>query len=135
MGSSDTQAHEEQTEGSLVPTVETANSGVVHASDDPIVEAIRERERFQWFAARMERWIGLYNVPRLIELLDGPQEVIGQHEKALVLLGLTDDPSALVALEDYDSSHKPASFRRLHKVAIRQWRQRHGMSQVAPRSD
>ncbi len=99
--------------------------GAAGMSGEDFLELIRERERYGWLADKVDRWVGLYSVPELVDLLGALPTIPGQHQKALVALSLTDDLSALAALEDFDSSGYGERFQLLHQVAIGQWRQRH----------
>lgn len=94
-------------------------------SGEDFLDLIRERERYGWLADKVDRWVGLYSVPELVDLLGALPTIPGQHQKALIALSLTDDLSALAALEDFDSSGYGERFQLLHQVAIGQWRQRH----------
>lgn len=94
-------------------------------SGEEFLHLIRERERYNWLADKMDRWVGLYSVPELVSLLDSTPQMPGQRQKALVALSLTEDYSALAALEDYDSSDDLPRFQTLHQIAVGQWRQRH----------
>ncbi|MFP4597890.1 MAG: hypothetical protein ACLFVJ_06550 [Persicimonas sp.] len=94
-------------------------------SGEHFLELIRQRERYGWLADKVDRWVGLYSVPELVDLLGALPTIPGQHQKALVALSLTDDLSALAALEGFDSSGYGERFQLLHQVAIGQWRQRH----------
>jgi hypothetical protein len=94
-------------------------------SGDEFLHLVRERERYQWLADKMDRLVGLYSVPELVSLLDSAPTIPGQRQKALVALSLTEDFSALAALEDYDTSDELPTFQTLHQIAVGQWRQRH----------
>jgi hypothetical protein len=94
-------------------------------SSEEFLHLVRERERYQWLADKMDRWVGLYSVPELVSLLESRPVMPGQRQKALVALSLTEDYSALAALEDYDASDDPPRFQALHQIVVGQWRQRH----------
>lgn len=98
--------------------------GASDTSADNFVRLIRERERYNWLADKVDRWVGMYNVAELVALLDKPAELPGQHEKALVALSLSDDLSALAALQQFDTSHRTDSFKMLHEVCLGEWHQR-----------
>ncbi|QDG50726.1 hypothetical protein FIV42_08280 [Persicimonas caeni] len=97
---------------------------VTGMSGEEFLHLIRERERYNWLADKVDRWVGLYSVPELVEMLNSMPTMPGQRQKALVALSLTDDLSALAALESFDSSGRAESFQALHQIAIGQWRQR-----------
>ncbi len=99
-------------------------------SGDEFLQLIRERERYQWLADKVERWVGLYSVPELVSLIDTTPTMPGQRQKALVALSLTDDLSALVALEDLEMSGRTESFQILYQVALGQWRQRYRAQRI-----
>ena len=105
-----------------------AEDTLADAATDEFLELVREHERFKWLEKNMERWIGRYSVPELLEFLESPPESRGQHEKALVALALSDEKGALSALQDLDVSDRDESFQRLHDVRIREARRHHGLS-------
>lgn len=94
-------------------------------SGDKFLQLVRERERYNWLADKMSRWVGLYSVPELVSMLESAPSMPGQHQKALVALSLNDDLSALMALEDFDSSEHSDTFQLLHEIALGEWRQRY----------
>ena len=94
-------------------------------SGDEFLQLVRERERYHWLADKMSRWVGLYSVPELVEMLESAPSMPGQHQKALVALSLSDDLGALMALENFDSSERSDAFQLLHEIARGQWRQRY----------
>ena len=102
--------------------------GLADVDSDAFLERVREQERFKWLEEKMERWIGEYSVPELLEILESAPEMRGQHERALVALALSDGSNALSALEKLKVSHRPDSFRRLHQVCIEESRRRHGIA-------
>lgn len=103
----------------------TAHSlAVTGMSGEEFLHLIRERERYNWLADKVDRWVGLYSVPELVSMLKSLPNMPGQHQKALVALSLTEDLSALAALENFDSTGYAESFQALHQIAIGQWRQR-----------
>lgn len=81
-------------------------------------ELTRQRQRFNWFAERMQRWLDHYGIKELTSFLEEATDRRGQREKALVLLALTDDEEARQILEDFDTSAEPRDFRLLHRVAL-----------------
>ena len=97
---------------------------VAGLSGEEFLHLVRERERYHWLADKVDRWVGLYSVPELVSMLDSIPKMPGQHQKALVALSLTDDYSALAALEELDTSGRTESFQALHQIAVGQWRQR-----------
>lgn len=125
----DLKAHDRQTmEIAQLPSSQESTACMLAASGmsgDEFLHLIRERERYRWLADKVERWVGLYSVPELVSLLEEVPTLPGQHQKALVALSLTEDLSALAALEEFDSSGYADSFRMLHEVALGEWRQRH----------
>lgn len=100
-------------------------------SGDQFLHLIRERERYRWLADKVERWVGLYSVPELVALIHSRPTMPGQRQKALVALSLTEDLSALPALENIDVAGRPDGFQMLHQVALGQWRQRYRAQRFA----
>jgi hypothetical protein len=120
-------AHYHSIEAFQLPT----SASVVPASlasagfdGEDFLELIRARERYRWLAEKIDPWVGLYSVAELVDLLESRPQLPGQHQKALVALSLSDDLSALSALEDFDSSGYGERFELLHEVALGEWRQR-----------
>jgi hypothetical protein len=85
---------------------------------------IRERARYRWLAERVERWVGYYSVPELLEILAAPPTLPGQHSKALVALSLNEELAALAALESIDTRDRSPGFRVLHQISLGEWRWR-----------
>lgn len=83
------------------------------------IHTIREWERFKWLAQGLTKVVGHYRVAQLDALLDTPPQMPGQHEKVLVLLALKATPQSIALLEALDTSRRDATFRELHKVALR----------------
>jgi hypothetical protein len=83
------------------------------------VAEVREWERFKWLARGLSQVVDGYDVARLEELLNAPPSMPGQREKVLVLLALKATPQANWVLEHLDIDDYDASFRKLHKVALR----------------
>ncbi|MGM0558384.1 MAG: hypothetical protein ACQEVA_18510 [Myxococcota bacterium] len=101
-----------------------APQSLTDVDSDAFLERIREQERFKWLEDKMERWVGRYSVPELLDILGATPEMRGQHEKALVALALSDGTNALSALESLPVDHRPDSFKRLHAVCVEQARRR-----------
>lgn len=79
---------------------------------------VRQRQRFNWLAERLERWVGYYEVAELERFAEGSAAWPGQHEKALVLLVLTGTPEAKAAIAELDISDAPAPYQKLYQVAL-----------------
>lgn len=94
-------------------------------SGEEFLALIRERERYQWLVEKVDRWVGLYSVPELVGLLNSRPTMPGQYQKALVALSLTEDLSALSALENFDPSGFEDDLTMLREIAIGEWRQRY----------
>jgi hypothetical protein len=104
-----------------------APQSLTDVDSDAFLERVREQERFKWLEEKMERWVGRYSVPELVDILGSAPEMRGQHEKALVALALSDGTNALSALEDLPMDERPDSFRRLHAVCVEEARRRRNM--------
>lgn len=121
-------AHDRQ----LTPMLQLPSSDVTQSyslavagmSGEEFLHLVRERERYHWLADKVDRWVGLYSVPELVTMLGKIPKMPGQHQKALVALSLTEDFSAIAALEELDTSERSESFQALHQIAVGQWRQR-----------
>lgn len=101
------------------------------ASTDTDIDApalTRERERFDWFARRLKRWIGYYSIDELKEFLTSPANRPGQRKKALVLLALSDDADALETLKAFEPSDESERLELLYRVALERALERHGHS-------
>jgi hypothetical protein len=79
---------------------------------------MRQRQRFEWFAERMSRWVGYYEVAELERFVSGSAAWPGQREKALVLLAMTDSEKARETLQRLDLDAEDDSFRALHEIAV-----------------
>jgi hypothetical protein len=101
-----------------------APESLTEVDSDAFMERVREQERFKWLEDKMERWVGKYSVPELVDILGTSPQIRGQHEKALVALALSDGANALSALEDLPMDDRPDSFKRLHAVCLEQARRR-----------
>lgn len=78
----------------------------------------QQRQRFNWFAQKLERWVGYYDVDELLDFLHGNSEWPGQREKAIVLLALNGSGRALQTLRSLDLTGEDEAFRMLHEVAL-----------------
>ena len=118
------------TTGQLTALTEDSEAGdsLADAATDEFLELVREHERFKWLEKNMSNWVGRYSVPELLDFLDSPPEVKGQHEKALVALALSDEAGSLSALQDLDVSDREESFQRLHDVCVREARRQRGVA-------
>lgn len=103
-----------------------AEPGDVEAEEafDRLLERVRDQERYRWLEQKMERWVGEYSVPQLVEILGAQPTSRGQHERALVALSLSDGVRALPALEALSMEGRTASFRRLYQICVEQARRR-----------
>jgi len=79
---------------------------------------IRQRQRFQWFAERLERWVGYYEVSELRRFVSGSAAWPGQREKALVLLAMTESEEAIRALRSIDLEGEEPAFEILYEIAL-----------------
>lgn len=84
----------------------------------------RQRQRFEWFAERLDRWVGYYEISELKRFVSGSAAWPGQREKALVLLAKTNSDGALEALRDLDLDDEDAAFQKLHEIAVEYARSR-----------
>ena len=96
-----------------------------HTPTDDSIDApalTRERERFNWFAQRLQRWLGSSCVDQLCSFLDAISESsrLVQRKKALVLLALSGEPDAVEALEAFDPTGESEPFQLLYRVALEQ---------------
>jgi len=82
--------------------------------------AIRQQERFNWFADRLADRIDAYTVDQLLEKLGSAPLWPGQWEKAVVMLALKADPEAVRALIDIDVSETSDSFKSLYEYCLAQ---------------
>ena len=101
-----------------------APASLTDIDSDAFMERVREQERFKWLEEKMDRWVGKYSVPELLDILEATPKMRGQHEKALVALALSDGTNALSALESLPMDERPESFRRLHAVCVEEARRR-----------
>lgn len=85
---------------------------------EPELEEIRQRERFKWFAERLEGRVDRHGVSELAGKLVGPVDWPGQREKALVLLALKGSLPALRTLEGLDLTDASESFRILYELCL-----------------
>lgn len=101
-----------------------APRSLTEVDSDVFLERVREQERFKWLEDKMERWVGKYSVPDLLDILAEDATIRGQHEKALVALALSGGSNALSALEDLAVDDRPESFKKLYTVCVEQARRR-----------
>lgn len=105
----------------------TSSVSQPEASSDELPSALlREQERFEWFADRLEPWLEYYSLDQLRDFLQSDPFRPGQRKKAMVLLALSDNPEAVEELRDFDSSDEGEGFRLLHQVSLHRAKERHG---------
>ena len=96
--------------------VSQTNDVIPTGSDESSL--VRQHQRFNWFADKLERWVGYYDVEELAEFLDGDNDWPGQREKAVVLLALTGTDEATAALRSFDAAGESESLRMLREIAL-----------------
>lgn len=80
--------------------------------------AIRQQERFDWFAERLADRADTHTVEELVDKLGSAPLWPGQWEKAIVMLALKATPEAVRALIDVDVSEASDSFRSLYEYCL-----------------
>lgn len=114
-----------------VPTSKATGAGTLAAagmSGDEFLKLVRQRERYDWLADKVERWSGVYSVPELMAKIRETPTMPGQRQKALVALSLNADLSARAALEELDAARFGERFELLHQIALGQWQSRYRAS-------
>ena len=89
-----------------------------HPYDARELEAIRQQERYKWFAERLTSRVDGYTVEQLLDKLGSDPVWPGQWEKAIVMLALKGSPEAAEALASIDTSETSDSFKSLYEYCL-----------------